>query len=305
MSEPNSNSPGASKEGALTENTALEVRGLCKSYGDFKLDDVSFTLPTGYIMGFVGENGAGKTTTIRLILNMAHRESGEVKIFGLDNIEDELAAKQELAAVFDEIFFVDSWRISNVETAIKGFYRQWDSARFGEYLKSFDLSPRKQVKELSRGMKMKLMLAVAMSHGAKLLVLDEPTSGIDPVARDELLNILREYIADGDKSVLFSTHITSDLERIADYITLISNGKIFFTGTKDDLLEHFVVVKGGIDDLTDMLKAQLIGLSLNRVGFDGLLPTAKLGLLTNQLVSEQPKIDEILIYISKGGGLDE
>lgn len=283
---------------------ALEVNGLCKTYGDFNLRDVSFSLPAGYIMGFVGQNGAGKTTTIRLILNMAHRESGEVKIFGLDNIQDELAVKQELAAVFDETFFVDTWRVRRVEKAIRGFYREWDSNRFTEYLKRFDISADKQVKELSRGMKMKLMLAVAMSHGAKLLILDEPTSGIDPVARDELLNILREYISDGEKSVFFSTHITSDLEMIADYITLISDGRIFYTGTKDDLLEHFVVVKGGADDLTDTLKAELIGPSINRVGFDGLLPVAKRSLLSDRLVTERPKIDEILIHISKEGSLD-
>jgi len=195
-----------------------------------------------------------------------------------------------------------------VERAVKGFYREWNSARFAGYCKKFDLPTDKKVKELSRGMKMKLMLAVAMSHGAKLLILDEPTSGIDPVARDELLNILREYISDGEKSVFFSTHITSDLERIADYITLISNGKVFFTGTKDDLLEHFVVVKGGTEDLTDVMKTHLIGLSSNRVGFDGLLPAAKLGLfplLSDRFVTEQPKIDEILIYISKGGGTEE
>ena len=283
---------------------ALEVNGLCKTYGDFNLRDVSFSLPAGYIMGFVGQNGAGKTTTIRLILNMAHRESGEVKVFGLDNIQDELAVKQELAAVFDETFFVDTWRVRRVEKAIRGFYREWDSNRFTEYLKRFDISADKQVKELSRGMKMKLMLAVAMSHGAKLLILDEPTSGIDPVARDELLNILREYISDGEKSVFFSTHITSDLEMIADYITLISDGRIFYTGTKDDLLEHFVVVKGGADDLTDTLKAELIGPSINRVGFDGLLPVAKRSLLSDRLVTERPKIDEILIHISKEGSLD-
>jgi len=283
---------------------ALEVNSLCKTYGDFKLRDVSFALPAGYIMGFVGQNGAGKTTTIRLILNMARRESGEVRVFGLDNIQGELAVKQEIAAVFDEIFFVDSWRVHKVEKAVKGFYKKWDSDRFTEYLKRFDLSADRQVKELSRGMKMKLMLAVAMSHGAKLLILDEPTSGIDPVARDELLNILRDYISDGEKSVFFSTHITSDLERIADYITLISNGRVFYTGTKDDLLEHFYVVKGGTDDLTDTLKAHLIGPSINRVGFDGLLPVAQSALLSGRLVTEQPTIDEILIHVSKEGGLD-
>jgi ABC-2 type transport system ATP-binding protein len=282
-------------------SNALEVQNLNKTYGDFTLDSVSFSLPAGYIMGFVGQNGAGKTTTIRCIFNMAARESGEIKIFGLDNIRDELAIKQELAAVFDEIFFVDTWRVREVEKALRGFYSGWDSRLYSEYIKKFELSPEKRVKELSRGMKMKLMLAVAMSHDAKLLIMDEPTSGLDPVARDELLNILREYIADGEKSVFFSTHITSDLERIADYITLIDHGRIFYTGTKDGLLEHFCIVKGGKADLTDDMKKKIIGLSITSAGFTGMLPSSELKGLPSGIVTESPTIDEILIHISKGG----
>ena len=283
-------------------SNALEVQGLCKTYGDFKLNSVSFTLPAGYIMGFVGQNGAGKTTTIRCILNMAARESGEIKIFGLDNIRGELPVKQELAAVFDEIFFVDVWRVREVEKAIKGFYSGWDGKLYGEYLKKFELPPDKQVKDLSRGMKMKLMLAVAMSHSAKLLILDEPTSGLDPVARDELLDILREYISDGEKSVFFSTHITSDLERIADYITLIEHGRIFYTGTKDGLLEHFRIIKGGRDALTDELKRRIIGLSATGTGFNGMMLSSDAKNLPDGIVIESPQIDEILVHISKEGG---
>ena len=282
-------------------NYALEVQNLCKTYGDFRLDSVSFALPAGYIMGFVGQNGAGKTTTIRLILNMARRESGEVKVFGLDNLEDELTIKQGLAAVFDEIFFVDTWRVREVEKAICGFYSEWDSGLYREFLRKFELPEGKRVKDLSRGMKMKLMLAAAMSHGAKLLILDEPTSGLDPVARDELLEILREYISDGERTVFFSTHITSDLERIADYITLIDHGRILYTGTKDDLLEYFLVAKGGRDDLTDGLKHKLIGLSVTSTGFTAMIPSSEAGGLPPGIVTEPPNIDEILVYINKEG----
>jgi len=282
-------------------SNALEVQNLHKPYSDFTLDSVSFTLPSGNIMGFVGQNGAGKTTTIRCILNMAVRDGGEIKIFGLDNVRDELAVKQELAAVFDENFFVESWRVHEVEKIIKGFYSKWDSRLYGDYLTKFELSPDKQVKELSRGMKLKLMLAMAMSHGAKLLILDEPTSGLDPVARDGLLDILREYVADGEKSVFFSTHITSDLERIADYITLIDHGRIFYTGTRDSLLEHFCIVKGNKTDLSDELKRKLIGLSVTSAGFAGMLPVSEMKGLPGSIVTEQPAIDEILVYISKGG----
>lgn len=281
-------------------SNALDVQNISKTYSDFSLDSVSFSLPAGYIMGFVGQNGAGKTTTIRCILNMAVRDGGEIKIFGLDNVCDELAVKQKLAVVFDEIFFVDTWRINEVEKAIRGFYSGWDSKLYGEYVRKFQLSPKKRVKELSRGMKMKLMLAVAMSHDAKLLILDEPTSGLDPVARDELLNILREYISDGEKSVFFSTHITSDLDRIADYITLIDHGKIFYTGTKDNLVEHFSIVKGSKNDLTDDMKKKIIGLSITSAGFTGMMQVSEMKGLPSSIVAESPSIDEILVHISKG-----
>jgi len=280
---------------------ALEISSLKKTYGDFTLDVASLMLPSGNIMGFVGQNGAGKTTTIRLILNMAIRESGEIKVFGMDSRRDELAVKQELAAVFDEIFFVSSWRIREVEKAVQGFYSRWDGKLYGEYLKRFNLPPEKKVGELSRGMKMKLMLAVAMSHGAKLLLLDEPTSGLDPVARDELLDILREYVADGEKSVFFSTHITSDLERSADFITLIDHGRIFYTGSKDGLLEHFSIVKGAKADLTEAIKGKIIGLSVTSAGFTGMIHTSDAGILPKGVETQPPAIDEILVYISKGG----
>jgi len=286
-------------------NNALEVKNLCKTYADFKLDSVSFAVPAGSVMGFVGQNGAGKTTTIRCILNMARRESGEINIFGMDNIENELEVKQEIATVFDEIFFVDVWRVSDVEKAIKGFYSRWDSGLYKKYLEEFGLPLKKRVKELSRGMKMKLMLAAAMSHDANLLILDEPTSGLDPVARDELLDILRDYVAGGDKSVFFSTHITSDLEKIADFITLIDHGRVFYTGTKDGLLEHFFIVKGGKTDLTDELRKKIIGLSSTSAGFNGMLRADDANELPSGVTREAPDIDEILVHISKEGSRHE
>ena len=282
-------------------NNAIEIQKLCKNYKDFSLNNISFSLPMGYIMGFVGQNGAGKTTTIRLILNMTNRDSGEIKIFGLDNVQDEQKIKQDIAVVFDDIYFVDSWKVREVEGAIRGFYSNWSSKLFNQYLSNFHLPMEKKVKELSRGMKMKLMLAVAMSHEAKLLLLDEPTSGLDPVARDELLEILSQYIADGQKSILFSTHITTDLEKIADYITVIEYGNIFYSGTKDDLLESYCIVRGGPHDLTDSLKEKIIGLTTNIAGFAGLLPTSELKHLAPEIVTEMPTIDEILVSISKGG----
>ena len=280
-------------------NNAIEVNKLCKDYGDFSLNNISFSLPAGYIMGFVGQNGSGKTTTIRLILNMTARNDGNIRIFGMDNILEEQKLKQDIAVVLDDIFFVENWKVYEVEKAVKGFYDNWDSTLFYQYLNSFNLSINKKVKDLSRGMKMKLMLAVAMSHHAKLLILDEPTSGLDPVAREELLEILSEYISDGQRSVLFSTHITSDLEKIADYITLIDKGNIFYTGTKDDLLESFYVIKGGLDELTNHIQEKIIGVTTHNTGFTGLMPASEVKHLSKNIIVETSTIDEILVYISK------
>ncbi len=283
-------------------NNAIEVKNLRKNYPNFSLNDVSFSLPTGYIMGLVGLNGAGKTTTIRLMLNMAGREGGEIKLLGLDNICDEQKIKQDVAVVLDEPFFVNYWAVAEVEKALRSFYVNWNSTLYREYASKFHLPMDKKVKDLSRGMRLKLMLAVALSHEARLLILDEPTSGLDPVARDELLEILSTYISDEQRSILFSTHITSDLEKIGDFITLIDQGSIFYSGTKDALLESFFVIKGGPDDLTQALREKAIGLTTNNTGFSGLLPATEVQHLSPGMVTEPPSIDEILIYISKGKG---
>ena len=279
-------------------NNAIEVKNLRKEYKDFVLKDISFSLPTGYIMGFVGQNGAGKTTTIRLMLNMADRVGGEISLLGMDNLRDEQRIKQDVGVVLDEIYFVNHWTVRAVEQALKPFYVHWNSALYSQYTQQFRLPLDKKVKDLSRGMRMKLMLAVAMSHEAKLLILDEPTSGLDPVACDQLLQILRDYI-DEEKSILFSTNNTTDLERIADYITLIDNGNIFYSGTKDDLIDSYRVVKGGPNDLVDPFREKIIGLTKNNTGFSGLIPASEGKYLPEEIVTEPPSIDEILVAISK------
>ncbi len=282
-------------------NNAIEVKNLRKNYKDFSLKDISFSSPTGYIMGFVGQNGAGKTTTIRLMLNMTDRAGGEISLLGMDNLRDEQRIKQDVGVVLDEIYFVNNWSVREVEQALKPFYDHWNSALYSQYTQQFRLPLDKKVKDLSRGMRMKLMLAVAMSHDAKLLILDEPTSGLDPVARDELLQILRDYI-DEEKSILFSTHNTTDLERIADYITLIDNGNIFYSGTKDDLIDSYRIVKGGPNDLVDPFREKIIGLTKNNTGFSGLIRASDGKYLPEEIVTEPPSIDEILVAISKREG---
>ncbi len=279
---------------------AIEIKELRKVYRDFSLNDISFSLPTGHIMGFVGQNGAGKTTTIRLILNMTARNNGSIRILGMDNILEEQKIKQDIGVVFDDIFFVEDWKVSEVEKAIGSFYTNWNSALYYQYVNDFSLPINKKVKELSRGMKMKLMLAGAMSHNAKLLILDEPTSGIDPVARNELLEILNMYVSDGEKSIFFSTHVTTDLEKIADYLTIIDKGNLFYTGTRDDLLTRFYLIKGSLNELTGELRERIIGLSTYKTEFEGLLPVAEATRrLSENIIMGTPSIDELLVHISK------
>ena len=278
----------------------LEVKNLSKSFDTFQLHNISFTLPKGYIMGMIGPNGSGKTTTIKLILNMLKRNDGEIKIMGLDNLTDEEKAKAELGVVFDTNYFSDEWHVTQVEKSISVFYPNWNSERFAQMLRKFHIASTKKVKELSKGMQMKLMLACAFSYDAKLLILDEPTSGLDPVSRDELLQVLSEYIEDGEHSVLFSTHITGDLERIADYITYISYGELFFSGGKDEFVDMFRIVKGGTNELSADLKEKAVGIRTFPTGFEALLKIEDTSAFS-ALSIEPATIDEIVVFTSKKG----
>lgn len=280
-------------------NNVLEINNITKDYKKFKIDNISFNLPKGYIMGFIGANGAGKTTTIKLILNMIKRDSGEIKVFSLDNIREEERIKEQIGVVFDECYYLEDWTLNDVEKAVSMFYKNWNSSIYEKYLKEFNLARDKKVKDLSRGMKMKLMIAVAFSHEAKLLILDEPTSGLDPVARDEFLDILRDYIEDEEKSVIFSSHITSDIEKIADYITYINNGKIIFTGEKDEFLEKYCIIKGGKEDITESQKKEIIGLRIHSTGFEGLIELKKAVGFSSKVIIEKASLDEIMIYMNK------
>ena len=277
----------------------LEINGLCKSYSDFSLKDVSFALPKGYIMGFVGENGSGKTTTIRSILNMAKIDSGKISVFGLDSVTDTIAIKERLGVVFDSLYLAEHLNIKQIEKQLKPFYKDWSSEEFFRRIKEFGLPDNRRVGDFSKGMKMKLMIAVALSHKAELIILDEPTSGLDPVARDELLDILAEYIEDENRGVLFSTHITADVERIADYVTILHNGKVWYTGTLNELSEGYAIIKGAKEDIPDALKEKLIGFHAYRNGFDALIKTDDLAGLPETLEYEKASIDEILVYIAK------
>ncbi|MCL1965453.1 MAG: ABC transporter ATP-binding protein [Firmicutes bacterium] len=283
-------------------SNVLDVRGLRKSYGSFTLNDVTFVVPRGFITGFIGPNGAGKTTTLKLILGVIRADSGSVKVFGRDNGGGSVH-NDEIGVVTDAPMYVDDWTVSDVEAAISPFYRGWDKRAFAEYTKQFGLDPRKKVKELSRGMKGKLQIAAALSHNARLLLLDEPTSGLDPVARDEICDLLQAFVTDENKSVLFSTHITSDLEKIADSIVFILNGSIVFTGAKDDLLEKYARVTGGLRDLNGEQKKIVIGYREHGTGFEGMAETANIGKLPKGVLAEEISLDEIIVFMNKGAKL--
>jgi ABC-2 type transport system ATP-binding protein len=248
-------------------------------------------------MGFIGNNGAGKTTIIKLIMNMVQRSSGEIKIFGKDNILDEESVKQDIGIVFDHSCYVEEWSLKEVERALKPFYTNWDSNAYYRNLDRFELSQKKRVRELSTGMRMKLMIAVALSHDAKLLIMDEPTSGLDPVAREELIDILSDFVLSGERSVFISTHNTSDIQMIADYITIVNEGRIIYTGTKDDLLEKYCIIKGGVDEITNELKKTVIGYREYSTGFEGLIQTDKIKSFSTKLTVEPANLDEIMIFV--------
>ena len=278
----------------------LELKNVNKSFTGFQLKDLSFQLPKGYIMGLVGANGAGKTTTIQLILNMLDKDTGDIFVFEKDNKKYENIIKQEVGVVFDSVFYVDSWTVKDTEKAISLFYDNWSHRTFDEMVTRFQLPYGKKVSALSRGMQMKLMLACAFSHNAKLLILDEPTSGLDPIARDEFLEIIQEYIKDGEKSVLFSTHITTDLERVADYITLLNQGNMLYTGSMEDLLNNYYNIKGKPGDLTRQLEEAVLGLRKTNVGFQGVIRSKEVSNFKHCVI-ENCSIDDIVISMSKGG----
>lgn len=222
---------------------AIEVKGLTKKRDTFFLNNVNLTVPKGYIVGLIGENGAGKSTTIKAILNLIHKDSGTIKIFGQDYQQHEKEIKQQIGVVFDDCHFPKQLTAKDLNLILKNIYSNWDTNLYHDYLNQFKLPLNKPIKDLSRGMKMKLSLATALSHRPKLLILDEPTSGLDPIVRNEILDIFLDFIQDEEHSVLISSHITSDLEKIADYITFIHEGEIVFSDSKDHLLYDYGLIK--------------------------------------------------------------
>ena len=248
----------------------LEVEGLTKRYPGFTLDSVSFRLETGYIMGFIGRNGAGKTTTLKSMLGLVHADAGSVRIDGTEYREDEYLAKQKLGVAFGGVDYYPRARLSDIARVTRRFYEVWDETQYRALLQRFQLDEKKRVRELSQGMKVKFSLVLALSHNAKLLLLDEPTSGLDPVSREELIELLQHIVEDGEHSILFSTHITSDLEKCADYITYIRGGRIAASTDLDSFKSEYRLVRGTRAQLTEPLVQKFIGARKNAFGFTAL-----------------------------------
>ena len=228
---------------------ALEVRGLCKTYPAFTLKDVSFDVPQGAVVGFIGRNGAGKSTTLKAILGLAHPDGGDVRFFGQDVRQHEREFKEQIGVVLGGIDFYPKKKVKTITDVTRRFYRNWDEEKYRHYLQLFRIDESKRVDQLSSGMKVKYLLALALSHNARLLILDEPTSGLDPVSRDELVELFRAIVADGSRSILFSTHITSDLEKCASHITFIKDGEIFHSSAVADFMAAYADRGATLEDI--------------------------------------------------------
>jgi len=276
----------------------LKVAGLRKEYEDFELSGISFSLPPGYIMGFIGANGAGKTTTIKLIMNLIERDAGSIEVQGMDNIREERSVKDKIGFVYDNAGFYEELNMEQMKNVISRYYTRWDEAAYQRNLKRLGLTGNKKISDLSKGMRMKYALALALSHHAELLLMDEPTSGLDPVIRAELLGVLQEAIEKGDCSVFFSTHITSDLDKVADYVVMVHDGHMIFSDAKDHLLERYRIVKGTRNHLSRLTGYPLIGTDRQPHGFSALVSdgAAAAKAAGEGLILERPTLEDMMLY---------
>ncbi len=276
---------------------AIEIKGITKKYDGFTLDNVSFNVPKGSIMGFIGQNGAGKSTTIRSLLNIIPVDGGEISLLGLDHIKDEQKIKERIAVVFDEIPFHDIFNAKDMSRIFEGIYPNWNRNEYMRYLERFQLPRKKKIGDFSKGMKMKLQIACALSHNAELLVMDGPTSGLDPVVRDEILRIFMEYLENGERSILMSSHITSDLEKIADSITYIDRGKILLSGYKDEILETHGVIKCSKEQLAEIDTADIVSVRTNSFGAEVMINNREAAYSKySGLILDPTTLEEIMVF---------
>ncbi|MCH5344418.1 MAG: ABC transporter ATP-binding protein [Acetatifactor sp.] len=277
-------------------NDILTVDGLNKSYGDFSLTDVTFSLPEGCITGFIGINGAGKTTTLRALLGLTGTISGNIQFFGLDMNKNERQIKDRIGIVLDDGGFYEELSLAEMKSIISSAYTSWSDQDFKRYMDIFSLNPKQKINTLSKGMRMKYALTLALSHNAELLIMDEPTSGLDPLIRGQLMKILKEYMENGGKGVFFSTHITSDLDKIADMLIMIDNGHIIFQEEKDTLLDSYRIVKGDVQSLTDNVRSLFLDISETAFGFTGITKqVSEVRHFIPDVIVERPTIENIML----------
>ena len=276
---------------------ALEIRGLCKRYERFALEDVSFTLPRGCVMGLIGENGAGKTTTIKAVLNLIRRDAGEIHILGQDNIADERAVKERMGVVLEDGCFLNTMNARQVDTLMRKAYRNWDSEQFFGFLSRLGIDRDKKIKDYSKGMRMKINIAAAMSHGAELLIMDEPTSGLDPIVRDEVLDLFYDFMQDEGHAILLSSHITSDLDKIADYITFIHAGRVALSEPRDELLDTYGVLRCTADQLLALDPSVVRG---KRVGAFGCEALVRRDGVPQGWPVEPVNIEQVMLFLTRG-----
>ena len=278
---------------------AIEIKGLTKQYQGFQLGSYDLTLPSGCILGLVGENGAGKSTTIRLIMNAITRDAGTISVLGVDNRSPEFAGvKEDIGVVLDEAYFPEVLSAVNVGKIMACTYRRWDMEKYRGYLSRFDLDDRKLIRDYSRGMRMKLAIAVALSHDPKLLILDEATSGLDPMVRDEILDIFNEFTRDPGHSILLSSHIVSDLEKICDYIAFLHKGKLMLCEEKDQLLEEYALVHLSAERFADLPEDSIVGRKNGRFGVEALVLRSR---FPQDLPVEHTNLEDIILFMAKGG----
>ena len=276
----------------------LTLENVNKKYPTFSLKDVSFSIKPGEIMGFIGRNGAGKTTTLKCIMNLIHFESGKISAFGKDMSENELENKQRIGFALSELNYYPNKTIGQLMDVTKRFYKDFDEQKFEQVCKMFNLDKNKKLEELSSGMKVKYSVAIALSHKAELLILDEPTSGLDPVSRDEVLDIFREIVKNGERAILFSTHITSDLDKCASNITYIHNGEIMYSGTKKDFVNSYLFVKDKTNS-KDLEKEYIAYKELDD-RIEGLIEVNKKDVFTKKGIEvKEPDLEEIMIFLER------
>lgn len=279
----------------------LEIEGLNKTYDSFQLKNIDLKIPKGSIMGLIGENGAGKSTIIKTMLNIARKDSGKVRIFSMDMDKNEKEIKERLGVVLDEKNFQDSFTPEIINKIMKKIYRNWQEDRFSYYLEKFSLKKDQEVKGFSKGMKMKLAISVALSNENDLLILDEPTAGLDPVVRNEILDELLEYVQDENKSILFSTHITSDLDKIADYISFVHKGEMIFSESSQDLILRHGLIKCSLEESKKIDQADIVGYRMNKFGYEGLVSDKEMAKSKYPgLIIDPVNIEEIMLYYIRG-----